>query len=301
MSAAMTATEFDEIVDLIAHGAQYHDNWIPQPGPVPSALSHRQHRRLSEPLDLGYAWVQHTTREQLESLLVDPTVRVLRDGTSAYPDRLQDLDGRPALLFVQGRLGSSRHAPLAIVGSRAASPQGIRDASEIGAAVGSQGHSIISGLAAGIDAAAHEGALSANGHTVAVMGTGLGKVFPDEHHDLAQRIATAGALISQFPPGYGPTKTTFPARNTLIAGLSAVSLVIEMKEHSGTRIELDSALAQSKPVLLWEPILGERQWARDLTEHPLVQFVSTAEDVIVALVSSGHGPLRADSADQRAG
>lgn len=297
----MTATEFDEIVDLVAHAAQYHDNWIPQPGPVPSALSHRQHRHLSEPLDLGYAWVQHTTREQLESLLVDPTARVLRDGTPAYPDRLRDLDGRPALLFVQGRLDSSHHAPLAIVGSRAASPQGIRDAGAIGAAIGAKGHSIISGLAAGIDAAGHEGALSANGHTVAVMGTGLGKVFPDENSGLAERIATAGALVSQFPPGYGPTKTTFPARNTLIAGLSAVSLVIEMKEHSGTRIELESALAQSKPVLLWEPILGKRQWARDLAEHPLVRFVSTSEEVVEALVSSEHGPRRADRTDRRAG
>jgi DNA processing protein len=133
------------------------------------------------------------------------------------------------------------------------------------------------------------------------MGTGLGKVFPDENRGLAKRIATAGALVSQFPPGYGPTKTTFPARNTLIAGLSAVSLVIEMKEHSGTRIELDSALAQSKPVLLWEPILGERHWARDLTEHPLVRFVSTSEEVVEALVSSEHGPRRADRTDRRSG
>lgn len=300
MSAAMTATEFDEIVDLVAHAAQYHDNWIPQPGPVPSALSHRQHRHLSEPLDLGYAWVQHTTREQLESLLVDPTAGIAR----RHPRLPRSAPGPRRASSTAVRPGPARQLaprPLAIVGSRAASPQGMRDAGAIGAAIGAKGHSIISGLAAGIDAAGHEGALSANGHTVAVMGTGLGKVFPDENSGLAERIATAGALVSQFPPGYGPTKTTFPARNTLIAGLSAVSLVIEMKEHSGTRIELESALAQSKPVLLWEPILGKRQWARDLAEHPLVRFVSTSEEVVEALVSSEHGPRRADRTDRRAG
>jgi DNA processing protein len=115
------------------------------------------------------------------------------------------------------------------------------------------------------------------------MGTGLGRVFPQEHRMLAEQIARQGALLTQFPPMYPPTKTTFPARNVLIAALSDVSLLIEMNEHSGTRIEADCALAQGKRVLLWAPELESQAWARRFAEQPRVIFVETADDVLAEL------------------
>ncbi len=142
---------------------------------------------------------------------------------------------------------------------------------------------IVSGLAAGIDAAGHRGALEGGGETIAVMGTGLGQVFPREHRMLAEQIASQGALVTQFPPMYPPTKTTFPARNVLIAGLSDVSLLVEMNEHSGTRIEADCALAQGKRVLLWAPELKSQGWALRFADLPGVSFVDTAEDVLAEL------------------
>jgi DNA processing protein len=115
------------------------------------------------------------------------------------------------------------------------------------------------------------------------MGTGLGKVFPSQHRALAKRIARQGALVTQFPPRYPPSKTTFPARNALIAGLSDVSLLIELKEHSGTRIEADCALAQGKRVLLWAPTLETHAWAQRFAENPQVAFVGNPDEVLAEL------------------
>jgi DNA processing protein len=216
---------------------------------------------------------QIAAREEIETVQSDPAVRVIAASSREYPARLRDLDGRPALLFVRGDLTEPSKPPLAIAGSRKASTVGVHAAQQVAGVVASAGHVVISGLAAGIDAAGHRGAL----------GTGLGKVFPQEHRPLADRIAKQGALVTQFPPMYPPTKTTFPARNMLIAGLSDVSLLIEMNEYSGTRIEADCALAQGKRVLLWSPLLESQEWARRFAEQPGVTFVETAEDVLAQL------------------
>lgn len=111
------------------------------------------------------------------------------------------------------------------------------------------------------------------------MGTGIGRFFPPENAPLAEVIRTHGALLSQFPPGYGPTKTTFPARNAVIAGLSKGSVIIAANERSGTRIEIDNTIAQGRPVLLWRPFLASQRWARELTRDPLVDFVESVDDI----------------------
>jgi len=115
---------------------------------------------------------------------------------------------------------------------------------------------------------------------VAIMGTGPADIFPAQNHHLARRILERGGLLTQFPLGAGPTKTSFPARNALIAGLSTVSVLIELSERSGTRIEANCALAQGKRVLMWEPMLGKVAWARDLATQPLVDFVTSSNEVI---------------------
>lgn len=204
-----------------------------------------------------------------------------------FPPLLRLIDDGPEHLFVRGSLGHpADEAPLAVVGSRNATTEGIRAAETVAGHVATLGHSIVSGLAAGIDAAAHRGALAVHGRTIAVLGTGVDRAYPPANADLQERIAQHGAIVSQFALGQPPSKTTFPARNVLIAGLTRASLLIELTERSGTRIEATIAQEQGKPVLLWEPLLGHMPWARRFATEPLVYFVGSLTSVAQALDAS---------------
>lgn len=201
-----------------------------------------------------------------------------------FPRMLRLIEDPPKLLYVRGSLGhADDDAALAIVGSRNATTEGIRVAEAVARHVASLGHTIVSGLAAGIDAAAHRGALAGNGRTIAVIGTGVDRIYPAANAGLRDRIAERGAVISQFEVGQPASKTTFPARNVLIAGLTRVSLLVELAERSGTRIEATIAQEQGKPVLLWEPLLGHLPWARSYAAESLVHFVDSADAVAQAL------------------
>lgn len=217
---------------------------------------------------------------RLEALVRDhPNVHLLTDGMDGYPQNLRSVEGRPALLFVDGAILSGDARALAVVGSRQANEDAISTASGLASALARAGYTVVSGLARGIDTAAHKGALAAGGRTIAVVGTGIDEVFPAENGGLVDRIRQSGALVSQFPPGHGPTKTTFPARNAVIAGLSLGSLIVTASERSGTRIEIDRTLAQGRPVFLWEPYLGDQAWARRLAERPLVHMVASVYEI----------------------
>ncbi len=207
------------------------------------------------------------------------TVRLVSVGDADYPTRLRSIEFPPRHLYVIGNLTETSRTPIAIVGSRAPSDKGSAAAYEVAAALAERGHSVVSGLASGIDTAAHRGALSTHGHTIAVVGTGVDLVYPFENRELRNLIAHRGAIVSQFPLGHGPSKTTFPARNAVIAGLSAASLLIELSERSGTRIEAELTLEQAKPVLLWAPLLGHAPWAQKFAKHRLVRFVESVDDV----------------------
>ena len=167
-----------------------------------------------------------------------------------YPANLKSVPGRPAVLFIDGNFLQVDDQAIAIVGSRAASPAALDETHRIASALAGEQITVVSGLARGTDTAAHEGALAGGGRTLAVMGTGIQTVFPPENAPLADRIRRRGALVSQFPPDSGPSKTSFPARNAVIAGLGLASLVMTAQERSGTRIEIDHTLAQGRPVLL---------------------------------------------------
>ena len=181
-----------------------------------------------------------------------------------YPSLLLETADAPAVLFVRGSLDSNGADSVAMVGSRDASEQAADAAREVAAALADAGTTIVSGLARGVDTAAHQGALDVGGRTTAVVGTGIDVVFPPENRHLIERIVRSGAVVSQFPPGLRPSKTSFPVRNAVIAGLSSASVVIEAEELSGTRIEMDYTLEFNRPVLLWAPVLGKRPWARSL-------------------------------------
>lgn len=166
-----------------------------------------------------------------------------------YPPLLRDLPDPPLLLYVLGNVDVLSDPQLAMVGSRNPSPQGRDNAVAFAKALAESGLTITSGLALGIDAAAHEGALAGKGPTIAVAGTGVDRVYPASHRELAHRIvAGGGALVSEFALGTPPMKHQFPQRNRLIAGLSLGTLVVEAALSSGSLITARQALEQGREV-----------------------------------------------------
>jgi len=153
-----------------------------------------------------------------------------------YPPLLNEISGPPAVLYVRGSLAVLASAQLAMVGSRNPTPPGLATAREFAAWFARAGLTVTSGLAAGIDAASHEGALAGGGTTVAVLGTGLDRIYPAEHAPLAERIRLQGALVSELPPRTAPRRQHFPRRNRIISGLSLGTLVVEAARYSGSLI-----------------------------------------------------------------
>lgn len=180
--------------------------------------------------------------------LEQPGNGVVRITDTGYPSRLADITDPPPLLFVHGDADYLRQPQLAIVGSRNPSRDGIALAEDFAAFLSGCGLTICSGLAAGIDAAAHRGALRGAAGTVAVTGTGLDRVYPAGHRELAHRIAGCGTLVSEFPPGTPPLPANFPRRNRIISGLSVGTLVVEAAVRSGSLITARQALEQGREV-----------------------------------------------------
>lgn len=203
-----------------------------------------------------------------------------------YPENLRNAYDHPPFLFVDGTLADTDRRAVAIVGSRNAGPEALRAADNLARSAAAHGVTVVSGLARGVDAAAHHAALNGGGRTIAVVGTGIDEVYPPEHAGLAAQIATQGAVVSQFRPGSPGTKSSFPMRNAVIAGLSLVSVVMEASERSGTRSEAEAALRQGRIVFLWEPTLGDRGWARRWAEAGDVAWASNPLDVLAAVGAS---------------
>jgi DNA processing protein len=219
-------------------------------------------------------------------LAARPALRIIDVTDPDYPANLRSVSGRPVLLFVEGKLAEADRQAVAVVGSRHASATGLRAASEAATGLVRLGFTIVSGLAKGIDAAAHKAALDAGGRTIAVIGTGIDRVFPEENATLTRRIRAQGALVSQFPPGQGPTKTTFPARNAVIAGLSLGSVLIEAKKWSGSRIETDRSLEQGRPVFIWASMMARQPWVTTFASTPGVHIVESV-DQVAAILNDG--------------
>jgi len=173
---------------------------------------------------------------------------ILTPNSDLYPKLLHEIPDPPPVLFVQGNVNLLNTLQLAIVGSRNPSPNGLQTSYEFARSLAACGLTITSGLALGIDAAAHQGALDGQGYTIAVTGTGLDRVYPASHHQLAHRIADQGALISEFPPGTAPKPDHFPRRNRLISGMSLGTLITEAALRSGSLITARLALEQGREV-----------------------------------------------------
>ncbi|MCW5871657.1 MAG: DNA-protecting protein DprA [Candidatus Eremiobacteraeota bacterium] len=179
-------------------------------------------------------------------------IRLLSVLDEEYPRNLRICKQRPAGLYVQGQILPGDERAVAVVGTRSPSPQGLARARRLGWVLGRAGVTVVSGLARGVDTAAHEGCLRAGGRTLAVLGHGLLHSYPPENAALQRGIACQGAVISQFAPDQKATRWSFPLRNRVIAGLATVSVAVECSEQSGTLSELKAALALGRPVMLRE-------------------------------------------------
>lgn len=212
--------------------------------------------RRSELLALGLAPEAAAALQQPPRDLIAQDLQWLaRSGTellaidaAAYPPQLAELADAPVALFLRGRRQLLRSPMLAVVGSRRPTAAGQRIAQTLAQTLGEAGLCIVSGLARGIDAAAHEGALRGRASTIAVCGTGLDQCYPAENQALFERIGHDGLLLSELPPGTAPLRHNFPRRNRIIAGLARGTLVIEAAEGSGSLITARQALHQGREV-----------------------------------------------------
>lgn len=177
-----------------------------------------------------------------------PLHSYLSIGSADYPDLLASIDDAPILLSARGNVALLSDPQLAIVGSRHASKQGVNIAKDFAKHLSNQGLTITSGLALGIDAAAHQGGLQGLGKTVAVIGTGLDRIYPAANQTLARQIAEEGLMISEFPLGTPPLAFNFPRRNRIISGLSVGTLVVEAALKSGSLITAKTAIEQGREV-----------------------------------------------------
>jgi DNA processing protein len=183
----------------------------------------------------------------LEWLAVDDRGLITRHD-SRYPGQLKEIAQPPLALFYRGDAALLEAPQLAMVGARAATPEGLDNARQFAGTLAKAGLVITSGLAQGVDGAAHQGALAAGGSTIAVCGTGLDRVYPARHRELAHEIAQKGLLVSEFPPGTPPRAENFPRRNRIISGLALGVLVVEAAARSGSLITARFALEQGRDV-----------------------------------------------------
>ncbi|MFC7461848.1 DNA-processing protein DprA [Hydrogenophaga defluvii] len=225
-------------------------------------------------LSTTWAWLQ-----------AGPAHHVLSLADAGYPPDLLQMPDPPTLLFVQGSLAALAHRQrVAVVGSRNPTPQGQLNAREFARALGHAGVCVVSGLALGVDGGAHEGALDAGAPTVAVVGTGLDRVYPARHKALAHRIAATGALISEYPLGTPPLAPHFPKRNRLIAALGQGTLVVEAALQSGSLITARLAADMGRDVFA---IPGSIHSPQSRGCHALIRqgakLVESAQDVLEEL------------------
>lgn len=196
-----------------------------------------------------------------------------------YPARLRDVHQMPPVLFLLGRHVEYEHG-VSVVGSRAGSRAGLDFSSEVSARLARHGITVLSGLAAGVDTAAHTAALAAGGRTVAVVGTGIEKSYPATNRSLQERIADEGLVLSQFWPQAPPTKHSFLMRNAIMSAYGYATIVVEAGEQSGARSQARMAVEHGRPVILTESVMQATAWGRALRGQPGVSVAKTPDEAV---------------------
>lgn len=227
---------------------------------------------LARLVEATLAWLRHPSHHLLT--LHDP----------AYPALLAQIPDPPLMLYIKGRIELLARPLVAVVGSRNASQQGRANAEGFARALSQAGLCVVSGMALGVDTAAHQGALDGAGSTIAVIGTGIDRVYPARNRELAHRIAAAGCIVSEYALGTPPVAANFPRRNRIISGLSAGVLVVEAAAGSGSLITAQLAAEQGREVFA---IPGSIHSALAKGCHQLIregaQLVETVDEVLAAM------------------
>ena len=222
-------------------------------------------------------------------------IRLLTLQDAAYPERLRAIAQPPMVLYWKGRdIAFDEEAAVAVVGTRTATPYGVRAASRLSAGLSRSGAVIVSGIAQGIDGAAVRGALKAGGPVVSVLGGGIDVVYPKIHRELYEDVAAAGALISEYPPGTEPRGANFPVRNRVISGLSVGVVAVESGRYGGTLSTVGHALEQDREVFAVPgPVdAPQSEGTNRLIQRGEAKLVMEADDVLVELIDRFPGRLR---------
>jgi DNA processing protein len=223
------------------------------------------------------------TLDQLEERVISyekEDIQLITVLDAAYPMNLRMVHDRPPALFVRGSLRPADERSVAVVGSRKASDAGRERAAEITRDLASHDYVVVSGLAAGIDTAAHRAALEAGGRTVAVIGTGLRHHFPRENAELQEQLGRDSAVVSQFWPGQEARRWTFPQRNAVMSGFSRATVVVEAGNKSGARMQARLAIEHGRPVFLLRSLL-RHEWAQTYAEErPNTYVVEKSEEIV---------------------
>ncbi len=216
-------------------------------------------------------------------------VRVVTVLDADYPAQLREIHEMPPILFYRGTLVPNDRG-VSIVGSRSADAAALAFAEQVAQGLVARGLSVLSGLARGIDTAAHLAAFAGGGRTVAFLGTGIHRSYPAENAELQKRIGREGLLVSQFWPEAPPQKHTFPMRNAVMSGYGRATVVVAAGETSGTRTQARFAVEHGRPVILHTTVAHETSWGRSLTTRAGV-YVAADPDEVLAIVDDVTRPL----------
>jgi len=227
---------------LINHFDNLESAWKAAPADlVGSGLSMKLIERIvqaREQVDLEKVWAR----------IASQGIKILTWADEAYPQRLKEIEQPPPVLYVRGEYLPDDLYAVAIVGTRRVTPYGRQITEELSSYLASNGITVVSGLARGVDAIAHQTALKAGGRTIGVLGSGVDKIYPPEHRQLAQQMTERGAIVSDYAPGTPPDASNFPPRNRIISGLSLAVVVVEAGETSGALITAEFAAEQGREV-----------------------------------------------------
>jgi DNA processing protein len=199
------------------------------------------------------------------------------------------------LIWTQGTLVAG-DLGVSVVGTRKPSPDALQFVRDLVSGLVDHSRTVVSGLAAGVDAEAHRSALAAGGRTVAIIGTGIDVAYPADHRALQGEVAAHGLLLSQFWPGSPPTRKSFPMRNAVMSGYSRVSVIVEAGERSGTRIQARLAVGHGRPVILTQAVARGTTWGAALVDRPGVAVATSAASAVeMAVHLSRPRPIELDS------
>ncbi len=242
-----------------------------------------------EIIRLGRGSSQESAHREIEELRASSVELIARDDPG-YPHGLSHIHDAPLLLYMKGALEEADRTSVAVVGSRHPTPYGLRMAEKIAGGLARAGCTVVSGLARGIDGAAHRAALEARGRTIAVLGSGIDRIYPPEHEELAEQIVRVGAIVTEYPPGAAPLPANFPRRNRIISGLSSGTVVVEAAAGSGSLITALLALEQGREVFAVPGNVGAKnsEGTNRLIKSG-ARLVEDAEDIVTELLPQWGG------------